>query len=81
MEGDMASQGRNQRVSRDAAVLAIKWKSAFASELQKVAHQVARDSETISVDHYQQALPQAVENLLRSVKKESAHSNVQENAA
>ncbi len=77
----MASGGRNHCVSRDAAVLAIKWKSAFASELQRLAHQVGRDSETITVDHYQQALPQAVENLLKSVERDSAQSNVQENAA
>ena len=60
----MAVALHKQRISQDAALLAVQWKSDFAEALHRLAQKTAGDSATITVDHYQQVLPEAVEALL-----------------
>jgi plasmid stabilization system protein ParE len=60
----MAATTQKQRISLDAALLAVQWKSDFAEALHHLAQEFAGDSATINAVHYQQALPAAVETLL-----------------
>jgi hypothetical protein len=77
----MAAAPQKQRISQDAALLAVEWKSAFADELRRAAHRMAHDSDTVTVEHYQRALPEAVEALLRNAQIESTPSNASRKAA
>ncbi len=72
---------KDQRISKDAALLAVHWKSVFAEELQRLAQAVAGDSETVTVDDYHRALPEAVQALLYNVRIETTPSHATKEAA
>ncbi|PHQ35108.1 hypothetical protein [Rhodopirellula bahusiensis] len=64
----MSVATKNQRISRDAALLAVHWKSVFAEELQRLAQAAAGDSETVTAEDYHRALPEAVQVLLDNAR-------------
>lgn len=79
--GVMSVATKNQRISKDAALLAVHWKSVFAEELQRLAQAAAGDSETVTADDYHCALPEAVQVLLDTVRIETTPSHAAKEAA
>lgn len=73
---EMPATTQKQRISQDAALLAVQWKSDFAEVLHRLAQESAGDSGTITIDHYQQSLPKAVEALLANagIEKTLSHA-------
>lgn len=75
----MAAAPQKQRISQDAALLAVEWKLVFADKLRSAAREMAHDSDTVTVEHYQRALPEAVEALLSNAQIKSTPSNATKN--
>jgi hypothetical protein len=72
---------RNQQISREAAAIAIKWKSWFAIELQQSAERSAVDSDTVTVEHFRQAIPDALNAFTQRVKAETLPSHARRKTA
>ncbi len=70
----MADGQSNQRIEVEAVRMAVQWKSLFATELQLAAQQLAKGSDLVTVDHYRQAIPEAVSKVLQLAKTESVES-------
>ena len=77
----MTTKVSGQQISRDAAMLAIDWKTKFSEELRDAARRAARGADTVSVSHYRQALPGAIEALVQHIELETATTNAREEAA
>ena len=78
----MADGQPNPRIEVEAARMAVQWKSLFATELRLAAQQLAEGSDLVTVDHYRQALPDAISRVLHAVKTQSVESaNVQRRVA
>ncbi|WDQ17042.1 hypothetical protein [Rhodopirellula sp. P2] len=67
----MSVATKKQQISLDVALLAVHWKSVLAEELQRLAQAAAGDSETVTVDAYRRALPEAVQVLLDNARIET----------
>ena len=70
----MADGQPSPRIEVEAARMAVQWKSLFATELRLVAQQLAEGSDLVTVDHYRQALPDAISRVLHAAKTESIES-------
>lgn len=77
----MTTKVSDQQISCDAAMLAIDWKTKFAQELRDAARQAARGADTVTVSHYHQALPGAIEALVQHIELETAPTNARKEAA
>jgi hypothetical protein len=62
------------RIELEAARLAIQWESLFATELKLAAQELANGSDLVTVDHYRQALPDAVSRVLHAAKTKLVES-------
>ena len=58
----------------EAARLAVEWKHLFAAELKPAAEQVAKGSAVITADHYREALPIALTNVMDALKLQKSVS-------
>ena len=77
----MADSQPNPRIGVEAARMAVEWKNLFARELQSAAQGLARGAELITVEHYRQAIPDAVSKVLHAAKTEGNSANVQRRVA
>lgn len=77
----MTANAQNQRISREAAMLAIEWKAKFASELQNFALRAGQDSDIVTAEHFREAIPEALQAMLHSVDIETAPTDAKRKAA
>ncbi len=70
----MADGQPNPRIEVKAARMAVEWENIFAAELKSAAQQLAKGSDLVTVDHYRQAIPDAVSRVLHAAQTESAES-------
>jgi hypothetical protein len=70
----MADGQLSPRIEVEAARMAVRWKSLFATELRLAAQQLAKGSDLVTVDHYRQAVPHAVSRVLHTASTESVES-------
>ena len=78
----MADGQPNPRIEVTAARMAVEWKNLLGAELKLAAQQLAKGSDLVTVDHYRQAIPDAVSRVLHAAQTESVESaNVQRRVA
>ena len=64
----------SRRIEVAAARIAIEWKDEFATKLKRAAEQLATDGDLVTVDHYRQALPDVLSEMLQRARNESGES-------
>lgn len=70
----MAGGQPKPRIDLKAAQMAVQWKHLFATELKSAAEELATGSHLVTVEHYRQALPEAISRVLRAAETESVES-------
>ena len=62
------------RIDLKAAQMAVQWENLFGTELKLAAERLAKHSSLVTVEHYRQALPEAISRVLHAAETESIES-------